>query len=175
MTEVESVKNLREKTGAGIMDCKRALSEAKGDFNKALELLQKRGHEIAAKKAQRQAKEGLVTSYVHTGGKIGVLVEINCETDFVARCDDFKTLARDVAMQIAATNPAYITREQVPADQIQDKKDGPLDHFYKEHCLLEQPFIKDESRTIRDCLTQVIAKVGENIVVRRFTRFQLGS
>ena len=157
------------------MDCKRALLEAKGNPEAALKLLEKRGHEIAAKKAQRQAKEGAVASYVHTGGKIGVLVEINCETDFVARCDDFKELAKDIAMQIAATDPLYVSREEIPPDQIKDKQNGPLENFYKTHCLLEQPFIKDEHLTIRDRLTQVVAKVGENIVIRRFARFQLGN
>jgi len=176
MNDVELLKTLREKTGAGVMDCKKALAEAKGDFDRALKILEKRGHEIAAKKADRQAKEGVVASYIHAGGKIGVLVELNCETDFVARCDDFKSLARDIAMQVAATNPSYLSREEVPQDQIKDKKqNGPLEAFYRTHCLLEQPFIKDESRTIRDCVTQVIAKVGENIVVRRFSRFQLGN
>ena len=180
MTEEEEdkkkfLKKLREKTGAGIMDCMRALTEAKGDFDKALKVLEKRGHEIAAKKADRQAKEGLVVSYIHPPGKIGVLVELNCETDFVARCDDFKNLARDIAMQIAAANPSYLSREDVPADEIKDQKDGPLENFYQQRCLLEQPFIKDESRTVRDCLTQVIAKVGENIVIRRFARYQLGN
>ena len=174
MEELEALKKLREKTGAGVMDCKRALAEAKGNSEAALKILEKRGHEIAAKKAQRQAREGVVASYVH-GGKIGVLVEINCETDFVARCDDFKDLAKDIAMQIAATGPSYVSREEVSAEQIKGKQDGPLENFYKTHCLLEQPFIRDEHLTIRDRLTQVIAKVGENIVVRRFVRFQLGN
>ena len=175
MSELETLKKLREKTGAGVMDCKRALAEAKGDAQAALKILERRGHEIAAKKATRQAKEGAVVSYVHTGGKIGVLVEINCETDFVARCDDFKVLAKDIAMQIAAADPSYVSREEVSSNQTKDKQDGPLEIFYKTHCLLEQPFIKDEHLTIRDRLTQVIAKVGENIVVRRFVRFQLGN
>ena len=172
---MDLLKRLREKTGAGVMDCKQALAEAKGDFEGALKALEKRGHEIAAKKATRQAKEGLVVSYVHAGGKIGVLVEINCETDFVARCDDFKDLAKDIAMQVAASDPSYVSREEVPSEQIKGEQDGPLENFYKTHCLLEQPFIKDEHLTIRDRLTQVIAKVGENIVVRRFVRFRLGS
>ena len=171
MNDVEKIKTLREKTGAGVMDCKEALAEASGDFDKALKVLERRGHEIAAKKASRQAKEGAVASYIHAGGKIGVLVELNCETDFVARCDDFKFLARDIAMQIAATSPLYVSREEVPSADAKDTSDG----FYRQHCLLEQPFIKDESKTIRDCVTQVIAKVGENIVVRRFSRFQLGN
>ena len=175
MSELETLKKLREKTGAGVMDCKRALAEAKGDAQAALKILERRGHEIAAKKATRQAKEGAVASYVHIGGKIGVLVEINCETDFVARCDDFKELAKDIAMQIAAADPSSVSREEVSSNQTKDKQDGPLEIFYKTHCLLEQPFIKDEHLTIRDRLTQVIAKVGENIVVRRFVRFQLGN
>ncbi len=156
------------------MDCKRALDAVGGDFERALEELKKRGHEIAAKKSGRAANQGLVESYVHTGGKIGVLVEVNCETDFVARCDDFKKLARDLAMQVAATHPAYLRREDIPSEILKEKKGDPLAEFCKEHCLLEQPFIKDQTLTIRDLLIQVIAKVGENIVVRRFIRFQLG-
>lgn len=171
---MESIKKLRELTGAGVMDCKRALEAASGDFDKALEALRKRGHEIAEKKSTRAANQGLIESYIHTGGKIGVLVELNCETDFVARCDDFKRLARDLAMQIAATPPAYIRREDIPAEILKEKKSAHLEEFCKANCLLEQPFIKDQALTIRDLLTQVIAKVGENIVVRRFIRFRLG-
>ena len=171
---MESVKKLRKLTGAGIMDCKRALDAAKGDFDKALEALKRRGHEIAAKKAGRTAGEGLVGSYVHAGGKIGVLVEVNCETDFVARCDDFKQLARDLAMQIAATNPSYIEREEIPKEVLKEKKGNHLEEFCKAACLLEQPFIKDESLSIRDRVAEVVGKVRENIVVRRFIRFKLG-
>ncbi len=171
---METIKKLRALTGAGVMDCKRALQEAGGDFNKALEGLRKRGLQIAEEKAGRSANQGLVESYVHTGGKIGVLVEINCETDFVARCDDFKALARDLAMQIAAATPAYLQREDIPADVVSAKQGNGFEEFCKEACLLEQPFIKDAALSIRDRVTQVIAKVGENIVVRRFIRFQLG-
>ena len=156
------------------MDCKRALDAASGNFEKALEALRKRGHEIAEKKSSRTAHQGLIESYIHTGGKIGVLVELNCETDFVARCDDFKRLVRDLAMQIAATSPPYIRREDIPAEVLKGKKGDPLEEFCKANCLLEQPFIKDQALTIRDLLTQVVAKVGENIVVRRFIRYQLG-
>ena len=171
---METIKKLRELTGAGVMDCKRALDAASGNFEKALEALRKRGHEIAEKKSSRAANQGLVESYIHTGGKIGVLVEVNCETDFVARCDDFKRLARDLAMQVAATSPPYVRREGIPAEILKEKKGDILDEFCKENCLLEQPFIKDQALTIRDLLTQVIAKVGENIVVCRFIRYHLG-
>ncbi len=171
---MDILKKLREVTGAGVMDCKRALDAASGNFDKALEALRRRGHEIAEKKSTRVANQGVIESYIHTGGKIGALVELNCETDFVARCDDFKRLARDLAMQIAATPPAYIRRDDIPAEILKEKKGDPLDEFCKKACLLEQPFIKDQALTIRDLLTQVIAKVGENIVVRRFIRFKLG-
>ncbi|MBI4436549.1 MAG: elongation factor Ts [Candidatus Omnitrophica bacterium] len=171
---MELIKKLRALTGAGIMDCKRALEEASGNFDKALEHLKKRGDQIAQNKAGRTANQGLVESYVHTGGKIGVLVEVNCETDFVARCDDFKRLARDLAMQIAAASPTYLQREDIPPEVLEGKKGNGLETFCKERCLLEQPFIKDQMLTVRDLLTQVVAKVGENIVVRRFVRFQLG-
>lgn len=171
---METIKKLRELTGAGIMDCKRALDQAKGNFDKALEALRRRGHEIAEKKASRAANQGVVESYIHTGGKIGVLVELNCETDFVARCDDFKRLARDLAMQIAAIPPLYIRREEIPAEVQKQKQGDHLEEFCKANCLLEQPFIKDQTLTVRDLVTQVIAKVGENIVVRRFIRFKLG-
>jgi len=171
---VESIKKLRELTGAGVMDCKRALEKASGNVDKALEELRKRGHEIAEKKSGRATHQGLVESYIHAGGKIGVLVEINCETDFVARCDDFKRLARDLAMQIAAARPAFIRREEIPSEILKEKQGDHLEDYCKENCLLEQPFIKDQTLTIRDLLTQVVAKVGENIVVRRFIRFQLG-
>ncbi|MFH1857446.1 MAG: translation elongation factor Ts [Candidatus Omnitrophota bacterium] len=174
MNSMETIKKLRELTGAGIMDCKRALEKASGDFNKALEELKKRGLEIAEKKAGRITQQGLVSSYVHLGGKIGVLVEVNCETDFVARCDEFKQLVRDLAMQVAASHPTYVKREEIPAEVIKGKEGEPLESFCAEQCLLEQPFIKDPAQPVRDRVTQVIAKVGENIVVRRFVRFQLG-
>ncbi len=191
----DTVKELREKTGAGIMDCKRALADSGGDLEKAIDLLRQKGLSAAAKKASREAKEGLVSSYIHGGGKIGVLVEVNCETDFVARNSEFQELVKDIAMQIAASNPSYVKREDVPADlldrersiyKIQAKESGKPEHvldkivegkvekFYLETCLLEQPFIKDPSVTINDMVQQKIAKIGENIIVKRFTRYQLG-
>ena len=191
----DTVKELREKTGAGIMDCKRALADSGGDLEKAIDLLRQKGLSAAAKKASREAKEGLVSSYIHGGGKIGVLVEVNCETDFVARNSEFQELVKDIAMQIAAANPSYVRREDVPADvlerersiyKIQAKESGKPEHvldkivegkvekFYLETCLLEQPFIKDPSVTINDMVQQKIAKIGENIIVKRFTRYQLG-
>ena len=191
----DTVKELREKTGAGIMDCKRALADSGGDLEKAIDLLRQKGLSAAAKKASREAKEGLVSSYIHGGGKIGVLVEVNCETDFVARNSEFQELVKDVAMQIAASNPSYVRREDVPADvlerersiyKIQAKESGKPEHvldkivegkvekFYLETCLLEQPFVKDPSVTINDMVQQKIAKIGENIIVKRFTRYQLG-
>jgi len=191
----DTVKELREKTGAGIMDCKRALADSGGDLEKAIDLLRQKGLSAAAKKASREAKEGLVSSYIHGGGKIGVLVEVNCETDFVARNSEFQELVKDIAMQIAASNPSYVRREDVPADvlerersiyKIQAKESGKPEHvldkivegkvekFYLETCLLEQPFIKESSVTINDMVQQKIAKIGENIIVKRFTRYQLG-
>ncbi len=191
----DTVKELREKTGAGIMDCKRALADSGGDLEKAIDLLRQKGLSAAAKKASREAKEGLVSSYIHGGGKIGVLVEVNCETDFVARNSEFQELVKDIAMQIAASNPSYVRREDVPADvlerersiyKIQAKESGKPEHvldkivegkvekFYLETCLLEQPFIKEPSVTINDMVQQKIAKIGENIIVKRFTRYQLG-
>jgi len=195
MITAEMVKELRERTGAGMMDCKKALTEAGGDMDKAVDLLREKGLAAAAKKAGRIAAEGLVESYIHAGGRIGVLVEINCETDFVAKTDDFKSLAKDIAMQIAASNPLYVRREDVPAEVIQHERevlkaqalnegkpanivekmvDGRLEKFYKEVCLLEQPFIKDPDKTVQQLITEKIAQIGENITVRRFTRYQLG-
>ncbi|MCC7201206.1 MAG: translation elongation factor Ts [Nitrospirae bacterium] len=191
----DTVKELREKTGAGIMDCKRALADSGGDLEKAIDLLRQKGLSAAAKKASRETKEGLVSSYIHGGGKIGVLVEVNCETDFVARNSEFQELVKDIAMQIAASNPSFVRREDVPSDvlererniyRIQAKESGKPDHvldkivegkvdkFYIESCLLEQSFIKDPSVTIKDMVQQKIAKIGENISVKRFTRYQLG-
>ncbi len=191
----DTVKELREKTGAGIMDCKRALADSGGDLEKAIDLLRQKGLSAAAKKASREAKEGLISSYIHGGGKIGVLVEVNCETDFVARNSEFQELVKDIAMQIAASNPSYVRREDVAADvldrersiyKIQAKESGKPEHvldkivegkvekFYLETCLLEQSFIKDPSVTINDMVQQKIAKIGENIIVKRFTRYQLG-
>jgi elongation factor Ts len=190
---VEMVKELRERTGAGVLDCRNVLEEVEGDFDKAEKLLKKKGLAIAAKKAGREAKEGLVEAYVHGGGKLGVLLELNCETDFVARTDDFRELAHDLAMQVAATDPHYVDPEDVPAEvierelqrqreQIEGPKpeevmerilEGKLKKFYEEVCLLEQPFIRDEGVAIRDLIAGKIAKLGENIKVRRFVRFQL--
>ena len=169
----KDIQKLREATSAGVMDCKLALEVAKGDFDKAMQVLRKKGQASAAKKSSREAKEGRIESYVHLHDKIGVLVEVNCETDFVSRCEEFKRLTKDLAMQIAALNPLYIKKEDVPENVVEENKDR-LEDFYREACLLEQLFIKDEKRTIKDCLTELIAKVGENIVVRRFIRFQLG-
>ncbi len=189
------VKELREKTGAGMMDCKKALTEANGDMEKAIELLREKGLSAAAKKAGRIAAEGVVESYIHMGGKIGVLVEINCETDFVAKTDEFKELARDIAMQIAAYNPLFVSRDEVPADEIEKEKEiykqqainegkpeqiaekmveGRLKNYYKEVCLLEQAFIKDGDKTVEALVNEKVAKIGEKISIRRFVRYQLG-
>ncbi len=189
------VKELRDKTGAGFMDCKKALQEANGDIEKAIDILKKRGIAKAAKKASRTASDGLIASYIHHGGKIGVLVEVNCETDFVAKTDDFKTLVNEIAMQIAATNPLYVKREDIPEDVLNREKEiykaqalesgkpekivdkiveGKIQKYYKEVCLLEQPYIRDDEKTVQDLINEAIAKLGENIVVRRFVRFVLG-
>ncbi len=196
MTKVstEMIKDLREKTGAGMMECKKALTESKGDFEKAVDILRQKGLSTALKKAGRIASEGLVDSYIHMG-KIGVMVEVNCETDFVARTDDFRELTKDIAMHIAATGPLYLSRNDVPQDVIEREKEiysaqvkdkpphvvekiieGKLEKFYTEACLLEQLFVKDpeQKQRIRDIITEKIAKLGENIVLRRFVRFQLG-
>lgn len=169
---LNAIKELRNKTAASISDCKKVLDEAGGDIKQALELLRKRGLEIAAKKQDRVAKEGRIEGYVHLGNKIGVLLEVNCETDFVARNSDFAQFTKDVAMQIAACGPVYIKREDVPGDIIGQEKDK--EQFYKDHCLLEQVFIKDPNITIKDYLISLIAKIGENIVIRRFIRYKLG-
>jgi elongation factor Ts len=189
------VQELREKTGAGMMDCKRALTEAGGDFGKAEEVLRKKGLAAAAKKSSRAATEGAVASYIHMGGKIGVLVEVNCETDFVARTDGFQALVKDIAMQIAAANPQYVRREEVPAEviakeieiakaQMRDQKKpeailekiatGKLEKYYEQVCLMDQLFVKDDKKTINQVLTDAVAKIGENLQVRRFARFVLG-
>jgi elongation factor Ts len=195
MITAEMVKELRGRTGAGMMDCKKALNETNGDMEKAIDFLREKGLAAAAKKASRVAAEGLVESYIHGGGRIGVLVEVNCETDFVAKTDDFKALVKDIAMQIAAANPLYVRREEVPAEMIEHEREvlkvqslnegkpanivekminGRIDKFYKEICLLEQSFIKDPDKTINQLITEKISKIGENISVRRFTRYQLG-
>ena len=192
----QQVKELRNKTGIGFMDCKQALEECGGDMEKAIEYLRKKGMATAAKKAGRATSEGLVTSYIHAGGKIGVLVEINCETDFVARTPDFQDLAKDIAMQIAASSPIYVSREDIPAEEIEKERqiieaqlgetkkppqilqkiiEGKLEKgFFTKVRLLDQPFIKDDSKTVKDRIREAIAKLGENIVVRRFVRYELG-
>jgi elongation factor Ts len=193
----EMVRELRDRTGAGVMDCKAALDATKGDMQGAVEFLRKKGLADAAKKAHREARDGSVVSYIHPGGKIGVLVEVNCETDFVARTDDFQQLVKDVAMQVAAANPVYVAREQVPAAvvdaereiyraQMADQKkpaqvldkiiEGKLEKFFAEQCLLEQPFIKDATgkTRVKDLVDQATSKMGERVVVKRFARFQVG-
>lgn len=169
---LESIKELRRITLASISECQKALKESGGDLKKALEWLRKRGLEIAWQKQGRLTKEGRIEAYVHTGNKLGVLVELDCETDFVGRNSDFCQLAKDVAMQVAASNPQYISKEDVPAHIIEREQDKGL--FYKNNCLLEQPFIKDPSITIKDLVGSLIAKFGENIVIRRFVRYKLG-
>jgi elongation factor Ts len=196
-SSAEQVKELRERTGAGVMDCKAALVASQGDMQGAIEHLRKKGLADAAKKAHREAKDGVVASYIHPGSKIGVLVEVNCETDFVARTDDFQQLVKDVAMQVAAANPSYVAREDVPGavvekereiyrQQMADQKkppqvvdkiiEGKLEKFYAESCLLEQPFIRDASgkTRLKDMVDQSTSKMGERIVVKRFARFQVG-
>lgn len=189
------VKELREKTGAGMMDCKKALTEAGGDMERAVEILREKGLAAAAKKAGRIATEGLVESYIHAGGRIGVLVEVNCETDFVAKTEEFKSFVKDIAMQIAAAKPSYIRKEEVPAEEVEKERsilraqalnegkpehivekmvEGRLEKYFKEICLLEQPFIKDPDKSIDQLLKETIAKIGENISIRRFARFELG-
>jgi elongation factor Ts len=189
------VKELREKTGAPMMDCKQALSEAKGDLDQAVVLLRKKGVSVAAKKASRATSEGSVASYIHAGGKIGVLVEVNCESDFVARTDDFKELVHDIAMHIAASDPRYVRKEDVTPEDFAREKDiflaqavasgkppaiaekmvtGKMEKFYEEVCLLEQPFIKDQTISISQLIAAKIGKLGENITVRRFARFKVG-
>jgi len=191
----DSVKLLRERTGAGIMDCKAALAETNGDIEKAIEWLRKKGAAAAAKKVGRTTNEGIVEAYIHPGSRLGVLVELNCETDFVAKTPDFKQLAKDLAMQVAATNPRALVREDIdpatieremeiyrsqarnekkPENVVERIAQGKLEKFYQENCLIEQSFIKDPNRTIKQLITDVIAKLGENIAVRRFIRFQLG-
>ncbi len=168
----DMIKELREQTSCGVIDCKKALEEAKGDFNKAKELLQKKGLEMAAKKAGRVAKEGRVEAYIHMGSKIGVLLEVNCETDFVARSEVFCAFSKDVAMQIAAVSPKYIKKTDVPPEVL--KTAVNQDTFIKENCLMEQPFVKDPKFTIQDYLNSLIAKIGENIFISRFTRYKVG-
>jgi len=169
----KDIQKLREATSAGVIDCKHALETAKGDFEKAKQELRKKGRVIAAKKSSRATGEGRIEAYVHMHNKIGVLLEVNCETDFVSKCEEFKKFTKDLAMQIAALNPLYIKKEDVPEKIVKENK-GHLEDFYKQACLLEQPFIKDQTQVIKDYLTDVIGKIGENILIRRFTRFQVG-
>jgi elongation factor Ts len=169
---LELIKELRNKTSASISDCRKALEESGSDLKKAMEILNKRGLEIAQKKQDRIAKEGRIESYVHLGNKIGVLLEVNCETDFVARNEDFRQFTKDVAMQIAAVNPRFVKKEDVPGEALETQENKEV--FYKENCLLLQPFIKDPSITMQDYLNSIIGKIGENIVIRRFTRYKIG-
>ncbi len=189
------VKELRERTGAGMMDCKRALVEKNGDLEAAVEYLREKGLAAAAKKAGRIASEGIVDAYIHAGGKIGVLIEVNCETDFVAKTDEFKQLVRDLAMHIAANNPTYVSKEQIPAEVVEKEREilraqalnegkpekivdkmveGRMEKFYADVCLLNQPFVRDPDITVGELITSKIATIGENISVRRFERYVLG-
>jgi len=191
----EQVKQLRDKTGAGMMDCKSALTESSGDLDKAVELLRKKGLASAAKRAGRAAKDGIIGHYIHLGGKVGVLVEVNCETDFVARTEDFQVLAKELAMHIAAAAPSYVKREDIPADVIEKEKEiyraqfadsgkpanvidkiaeGKLESFYAQVCLLDQPSVRDPNVTIKQMVANAAAKTGENVTVSRFVRFKLG-
>ncbi|MBP2001087.1 elongation factor Ts [Paenibacillus shirakamiensis] len=193
--DAKAVKELREKTGAGMLDCKKALEEANGDLTKASELLREKGLAAAANKAGRIATEGVVESYIHAGGRIGVIVEINCETDFVAKTDQFKEFARDIAMQIAAADPKYVRREEVPTDELEKEKEilkaqalnegkpekivekmveGRISKYYEEYCLLEQTFVKNPDKTINTLVNEKISTIGENISIRRFVRYELG-
>ena len=190
-----AVKELREMSGAGMMDCKKALTEASGDLEKAIDILRKTGMAKARKKSGRSAKEGIILPYIHPGAKLGVLLEVNCETDFVANTDDFKDLSKDIAMHIAASSPLSVTRDEIPQDVLKREKEiyadqarqsgkpediiekmteGRLNKFYQENVLLEQTFVKDPDKTVLDLITETVAKLGENILVSRFSRFQLG-
>lgn len=193
--DAKAVKALRDKTGAGMMDCKKALQEAGGSEEKAITILRERGLAAAARRAGRVAKQGIVDSYIHLGGKVGVLVEVNCETDFVARNEEFRTFVRDICLQVAATNPLYLAREDVPEAALEEEREilrvqaanegkpekvvdkiveGRVEKYFKENCLLEQSFIRDQDVTINDLLVALISKIGENIVIRRFSRFAVG-
>jgi elongation factor Ts len=190
----QMVGDLRAKTGAGLLDCKKALTEANANVEEAITILRKRGAASAAKKAERATREGLVESYIHVGGKVGVMIEVNCETDFVARTDEFKSLCRDLCLQIAAASPVCVRREDVPeadvakereiaAAQVQGKPpaalqkiiEGKLEKYYSTICLLDQPFVKQPEKAVKDIITEKVAKIGENIQVRRFVRYQLGA
>ena len=191
----EMVKDLRVKTGAGMMDCKKALAAAGGDFEKAIDYLRKKGMSAATKRSSKAAKDGTVATYVHMGGRIGVLVEVNCETDFVAKTEDFQTMARDIAMHVAASNPLYVRADEIPAETLEREKaiyrdqltaekkpekiwdkiiEGKLKKYAEEMCLVDQKFIKNTDITVGTLVSNMIAKTGENIVIRRFARFQLG-
>ncbi|MBF0570258.1 MAG: translation elongation factor Ts [Candidatus Omnitrophica bacterium] len=172
VTTADDIKRLREETSCGVIDCKKALEEANGDLKKAKELLRKRGLEMAAKKSDRLAKEGRVEAYIHNGNKIGVVVEVNCETDFVARNEDFCKFTRDVALHIAAMNPKYIKKEDVPADIL--AREADKDAYIKANCLLAQAYVKDPGKNIQDLLNELVAKIGENIMVGRFIRYKVG-
>jgi len=195
MVEASAVKELRERTGAGMMDCKKALTESNGDMEKAIEILREKGLAAAAKKAGRIATEGIVEAYIHGGGRIGVLIEVNSETDFVAKNEEFRQFVKDMAMQVAASNPLYVRREEVdpaliakereiykaqalnegkPEKIVEKMVEGRIEKYYKEICLMEQPFIKDTDKTVNDMLTALIAKIGENLTIRRFVRFERG-
>lgn len=190
---IDAIKKLRDKTNAGVVDCKKALKESNGDVEKAIEILRKQGAALASKKVGRATKEGRIESYIHLGGKIGVLVEVGCESDFVARNDDFKTFVKNLAMQIAASNPIYVRTEDVPESAVKKETEiikaqlagkptaaaekiieGKLRKFYEDACLLEQPFIKDPNMKIKDVLNSMVGKIGENIIIKRFVRFQVG-
>ena len=192
---LDSVKELREKTGAGLLDCQKALGEASGDLEKAIRLLRERGLAKAAKRALRAATEGSVGAYIHPGGKIGVLIEVNCETDFVAKTPEFQQLVKDLGMQVAAAAPRWVRREEVPASELEGEREiyrkqalqsgkpekvldriveGQLDRFYKDTCLLDQPFIKQSDRSVGEIVQEAAGRFGENVTVRRFARFQLG-
>ena len=192
---MELIKELREKTGVGIMDCKKALNECDGDLEKAIDYLRKKGIATAKKRGGRATSQGQIQAYIHAGGKIGVLVEVNCETDFTGKTEDFSAFVKDIAMQIAATNPVAVDRDRIPAELLEREREiyatqakemgkpekviekiveGKMKKFYSEACLLEQPFVKNPDITVQDYLNELIAKTGENIVIRRFVRFQLG-
>jgi elongation factor Ts len=190
----QMVSDLREKTGAGLLDCKKALTEANGNEEEAVTILRKKGAASAAKKSDRATKEGVIESYIHVGAKVGVLIEVNCETDFVARNEDFRVFVKDLCLQIAAASPLYVSRQDVPEADVQKERDiaaaqvqgkppaavqkiveGKLDKFYSTICLLEQPFVKQPEKTVKELLTAQVAKIGENVQVRRFIRYQVGA
>jgi elongation factor Ts len=190
----QSVADLREKTGAGLLDCKKALTEANGNVEEAITILRKKGAASAAKKADRVTKEGVIESYIHVGGKVGVLIEVNCETDFVGRNEDFRAFVKDLCLQIAAASPLYVSREEVPEADVQKERDiaaaqvagkppaavqkiveGKIEKFFSTICLVDQPFVKQPEKTVKEMVTEKITKIGENIQIRRFIRYQLGS